>query len=42
MGKKVWENLVMEGMADSVKESLGWSIGLEDVIMVSAVSRGRD
>lgn len=37
MGKKVWENWVMEGITDSVKESWGWSAGLEEVIAVIAV-----
>lgn len=34
MEKNVWENGVM---ADSDKESWGWSAGLEEVIAVSAV-----
>lgn len=37
IGKKVWENQIMEDIADSVKESWGWSAGLEEIIMVSAV-----
>lgn len=37
MGEKVWENCVMEDTADCVKQSWGWSAGLEEVTTVSAV-----